>query len=212
MVATDAQIEQEESVRGWDPLVRLTHWGVALAVVLNGLITEDGSDVHVWIGYAVIAFLVLRLLWGFVGPSEARFSSFPPSLSAAFDHVYDLLAGKRELHRSHNPLGTLAVYAMWAALIVVSATGVAMSGAPFDVSRAAPVGVAYADEGYEEEHEEGEEAEAAEWVEETHELAANFLLFLAAVHVAGVSFESWRSRTNLIKSMVTGVRRRFEDP
>ncbi len=203
---------QERSVRGWDPLVRLTHWGVALAVVLNGLITDDGSDMHVWVGYAAIAFLSLRLLWGFVGPSEARFSSFPPSMSAAVDHVYDLLAGKRELHRSHNPLGTLAIYAMWAALIVVSATGVAMSGAPFNAAASAPINVAYADEGYEEaEEEQGEEGESAEWLEETHELAANFLLFLAAVHVAGVSFESWRSRTNLTRSMVTGERRKFDD-
>jgi len=210
MAAIDAQTEQQESVRGWDPLVRLTHWGVALAVVLNGLITEDGSDIHVWIGYAVIAFLALRLLWGFLGPSEVRFSSFPPSLSAALGHVYDVLSGKRELHRSHNPLGTLIIYAMWASLIVVSATGVAMSGAPFDVEASAPISTAYADEDYEEEEGE-EEGESAEWLEETHELASNFLLFLAAVHVAGVSFESWRSRTNLIKSMVTGERRRFED-
>jgi cytochrome b len=202
---------QEESARGWDPLVRLTHWGVALAVVLNGLITEDGSDIHVWIGYAAIAFVSLRLLWGFVGPSEARFSSFPPSLSAAVDHVYDILAGKKTLHRSHNPLGTLAIYAMWACLVVVTATGVAMSGAPFDTASSDPISVAHADEGYDEERaedEEDEEEETAEWLEETHELAANLLLFLSAVHVAGVSFESWRSRTNLVKSMVTGERRK----
>jgi len=31
------------------------------------------------------------------------------------------------------------------------------------------------------------------------------------VHVVGVSFETWRSRTNLIKSMVTGERRKLED-
>lgn len=210
MVATDVQAERQESVRGWDPLVRLTHWGVALAVVLNGLITEEGADIHIWIGYSAIAFLVLRLLWGFLGPREARFSSFPPSLSAAVDHVYGMLSGKRELHRSHNPLGTLIIYAMWASLVVVSATGVAMSGAPFDIEASAPISSAYADEGYEAEERE-EEGESAEWLEETHELAANLLFFLAAVHVAGVSFEAWRSRTNLIRSMVTGERRRFED-
>jgi len=208
MVAIDLQ---EESARGWDPLVRLTHWGIALAVLLNGLITDNGSEIHVWIGYAAIALLSLRLLWGLVGPTEARFSAFPPSLGAAIDHVYDILIGRKKVHRSHNPLGTLAIYAMWACLIVVSATGVAMSGAPFDAASSASVSRAYADEGHEQEHEGHEQEEAAEWLEETHEVSANLLLVLSAVHVVGVSFESWRSRTNLIKSMVTGERRKLED-
>lgn len=208
MVAIDLQ---GESARGWDPLVRLTHWGVALAVLLNGLITQDGSEIHVWIGYAGIAFLSLRFLWGLFGPMEARFSAFPPSLSAANEHVHDILTSRKRLYRSHNPLGTLAIYAMWACLVVVSATGVAMSGAPFNAASSAPISAAYADEDYEQEgeHERGEEG--AEWIEETHELSANLLLFLAAVHVVGVSFESWRSRTNLVKSMMTGERRKLED-
>ena len=63
--------------RGWDPIVRVTHWGIATAVLMNGLVTTDGSQLHVWIGYAALA---LRLLWGLIGTSEARFSAFPPVL------------------------------------------------------------------------------------------------------------------------------------
>ena len=62
----------------WDPVVRVTHWVVALSVLLNGLIIEEESQLHNWIGYAVLAMLALRVLWGIVGPEEARFSSFPP--------------------------------------------------------------------------------------------------------------------------------------
>jgi len=33
---------QNEKTDGpnWDPIVRVTHWGIALAILLNGLITE----------------------------------------------------------------------------------------------------------------------------------------------------------------------------
>lgn len=44
--------ERVSEFKTWDPLVRLTHWGIAAAVLLNGLVVEDGSLVHVWLGYA----------------------------------------------------------------------------------------------------------------------------------------------------------------
>ena len=34
-------------------MVKLTHWTVVAAILANGLITEDGSDAHVWVGYAL---------------------------------------------------------------------------------------------------------------------------------------------------------------
>jgi len=204
MVATE--VGQEESARSWDPLVRLTHWGVAAAVLLNGIVTEGGSQIHVWIGYAAFSFLVLRLLWGFVGPEEARFSAFPPSLSGAAAHLKRVMRGEHRVYRSHNPVGALMAYALWATLTVVAVTGIAMAGSPMSDARADEAGIAYAEQ--EEYGEQGEdENEAAEWLEETHEFAANLLLFLAAIHVAGVGFESATSRVNLVRGMITGERR-----
>jgi cytochrome b len=69
-----------ETASRWDRLVRITHWSVAVAVLLNGLVTTEGGQVHVWIGHAAFALLALRLIWGFVGTAEARFASFPASL------------------------------------------------------------------------------------------------------------------------------------
>lgn len=200
----------------WDLLVRITHWGVALAIVLNGLITDEGSQLHVWIGYGALSLLLLRLLWGFIGSPEARFASFPPSLSAARAHIADIVAGRHAAQRSHNPLGALMAYTMWATLAVVTATGVAMAGSPFQPAKEhehallAPAALADEDEGVdygEDDAHEGEEDEEDEVFEEIHEVAANLLLFLAALHVAGVGFESWRSKRNLAREMVTGDRR-----
>ena len=195
--------EAQVGERVWDPLVRLTHWTIAAAVLLNGLVVEEESLAHIWIGYVALALLALRLLWGIIGTEEARFSSFPPSPSAALGHVADLLAGRRRVHRSHNPLGALMVYALWGMLAVVSVTGVMLESDPF------PDAIAYASEG--ERHEREDEARehgSHELVEEIHEAAANLLLLLAALHVAGVAMESHLSGVSLVRAMVTGVRRR----
>lgn len=186
--------------RIWDPLVRLTHWSIAIAVLLNGLIVEDDSVVHIWIGYTALAMLALRLIWGLIGTDEARFSAFPPSPAAAIGHVADILAGRRRRHRSHNPLGALMVYALWATLLVVSLTGIAMQSSPFPTEDSAYYQMA------EREHDHEEEGEDV--MEEIHETAANLLLLLAALHVAGVALESRLSGDNLVRAMLTGKRHR----
>lgn len=201
------------ATRRWDPLVRITHWGIAAAVVINRLVTEGGSQIHVWIGLALAALLALRLAWGFIGPVEARFTSFPPSPRRAVEHVRDILAGRHVSHRSHNPLGALMAYALWATLAVVIASGVAMTGFPPRVhaeggERPAAVATssAPAEEGEEagEGEEGGEGGEGGEIAEEVHEIAANLLLALAALHLVGVVFETRRSGRQVVLAMIGG--------
>lgn len=192
----------------WDPIVRVTHWATALAITVNGLITEGGSTLHLWVGYSALALLVLRLLWGVIGPEEARFSSFPPSVAGAVAHVRDLAAGRPGSHRSHNPAGSLMVYALWAMLGLTTATGVFLQTEPFPVSSAA-ASLSSEGDGRSVEHhdhdERDDEDETIEFVEETHELAANLLLILAALHVAGVAVESRLSGRNLVRAMIDGA-------
>lgn len=116
--------------RAWDPIVKLTHWGVVTAVIANAIFTEEGSGWHIWVGYGLAALLALRLLWGLIGPAEARFSAFPPSPRRALAHIAEIRRGEVVRHRSHNPLGAMMVYAIWATLLVISASGIAMSGPP----------------------------------------------------------------------------------
>lgn len=181
----------------WDPIVRITHWGVAAAIVVNGLIDEGGSTLHIWIGYSALALLILRVLWGFIGPVEARFSSFPFSISGAIDHLTNILTGHHKGHRSHNPAGSIMVYALWGMLTLTAATGVILETEPFPVEHRQEVSV-------QADSHEDDENEVEEIFEETHELAANLLLILAALHVAGVVVESRLSGRNLVRAMIRG--------
>lgn len=194
-----ADTRQRSTERVWDPLVRLTHWTIALAVVLNGFLIEGDALAHIWIGYVSLGLLALRLLWGLVGTENARFSSFPISISGASRHVGGLIRGEHSAHQSHNPLGALMVYALWGMLLMVSVTGVMLESEPF------PEYVNEFSEQYESE-EEKDEASSEELIEELHEASANILLLLATLHVGGVILESRLSGRNLVRAMISGRR------
>lgn len=183
-----------------DPLVRITHWGIAAAVLINAMLTEGGALLHIWIGYAAVALLVLRLGWGVIGPDEARFRAFPPSIAASRAHLGDLLAGRWTGGGGRTPLGALMAYALWASLAFVVASGIGMGADPFpqDTDRAAARNFWHDPDTEDDE----DESEVAEVLEDAHEMAANLLIVLAAIHVAGVGLESRLAGTNLVRPML----------
>lgn len=197
----------------WDPVVRLTHWGIAVAVLGNALVNRGGSVTHVSLGWLAMALLLMRLVWGVLGPAEARFSAFPPNPVAAVRHMGQLLAGRVDHYPSHNPAGALMAYAFWAALAVVIASGLYMTGGATPMQVAADnAAVASGDWSALIKDNDGESSDEDKGLrhtaEEVHEVAANLLLFLAALHVAGVFLESRAMRRNLVKPMVLGDRRK----
>ena len=166
-----------QSVKVWDPLVRIFHWGTAFLFIANFAILEDDGAAHRYAGYLLFGLVLVRLLWGLVGTRYARFSAFWPSLKDIEEHFAGLFRRDAEPHLSHNPLGALMVYNLLATLILISVTGIMMGSDTF-------WGVA--------------------WVEEAHELLANYALACVGLHIAGVIFETRRSKINLAKAMVTG--------
>lgn len=226
-MSAEAMLPAAPRRRRWDPIVKLTHWSIALAVLANAVVTEEGSDAHVWVGYALAAMLALRLAWGLIGPPEARFAAFPPSPGRALAHLRDIAARRHPAHRSHNPLGALMVYAIWGCLAVIIGTGIGMAGLPggggadrvtaiapgyilpgeAEDDRRSELTVSRADDGDEEGGEGGEGGEKEEGLlGEIHEVAANLLYALILLHLAGVLFESRRSGGRLVAAMLPGQR------
>ena len=191
----------------WDPVVRLAHWGIAVAVLFNALVTEGGSLTHVSLGWLGMALLLLRLIWGVLGPSEARFSAFPPNPAAAIRHLGALVRGRPREHRSHNPAGALMAYGLWATLAVIIATGLVMIGGATPMQVASDK-AAVASGDWSALIKEGDVSDDAtslrHTAEEIHEVAANLILLLAVLHVAGVFVEARALRRNLLAPMLLG--------
>ena len=99
------------TLRIWDLPTRLFHWGLALGVAGSIISIKTGhTDWHFRFGYLILTLLLFRLVWGFAGPRYARFSSFPPSLAAAWAYV----RGRTANTPGHSPLAALSVYALLA--------------------------------------------------------------------------------------------------
>jgi len=167
----------ERYVRVWDPLVRLFHWTLVVAFATAWATGDELQRPHELAGYLVVALLVARVLWGFIGETHARFADFVRRPAEVARYLVDELRGRAARHLGHNPAGGAMVIAMLLTLGVTVGTGILMST--------------------------GAQG-GGEWLEEVHEFAAGLALFLVVLHVAGVIWSSVLHRENLVKAMVTG--------
>lgn len=174
--ATDATGE----VRVWDPLVRVLHWSLVVAVALAWLTAEEHERAHAMIGYAVLGIVAVRTLWGFIGTQHARFADFVRPPRAVLAYARAIVTGTAPRFLGHNPIGGWMILALLFALVVTAGTGWLAQAA------AGP---------------------RAHLFEEAHEAAANALLVLIGVHIVGVLAESVRAGENLVRAMITGRKR-----
>ena len=70
-----------ETVKVWDPLVRLFHWSLVASFTVAWITGDEWKSLHIWAGYAAAALIAFRLVWGLAGPRYARFSQFLRSRS-----------------------------------------------------------------------------------------------------------------------------------
>ena len=163
----------------WDRFVRVFHWSLVLLIAAAWL-TTDAKAVHHWIGYAVLALVAARLVWGVIGSPHARFADFVRGPAQVLAYLRDLIHRHERRYLGHNPAGGAMIVALLAAILVTCVSGWLMLTDRFWGS---------------------------ETLEEVHEIAANTILVLVACHVSGVIWESLRHRENLVRAMFTGRKR-----
>ncbi len=205
--------ESAQSIRVWDPFVRLFHWTLVVAFIVAYLTEDDPFWLHVTAGFVVAGLVAARIVWGFIGPQHARFSDFIYGPSAVVGYLKGLATGTSKRYLGHSPAGGAMVVALLFALAGTTGTGAYMyfTGA---TDETLAEGAALADDiGEADEHRassgtEGERHEGAEdALEEVHEFFANLALFLVILHLGGVATASFAHRENLSRSMVTGLKR-----
>jgi cytochrome b len=178
------------ATRVWDLPTRLFHWALAFCVaclLITGFLGGNAMPWHFRFGYCVLTLLLFRIVWGFVGGTWSRFSSF----IYAPKHVINYLKGRREpLHEvGHNPLGGLSVLAMLAFLLVQVTTGLISDD---EISAAGPL--------------------TRFVTNATVQQASNYhinigkviLILLVVTHLLAIVFYLVKKRENLIKPMLHG--------
>lgn len=174
------------SVAVWDGPVRIVHWLIALLVPFSWWTAEEEMlDWHYRSGLLILGLVVFRLVWGLIGSSTARFSSFVRGPRP----IIDYLRGRREFVPGHNPLGALSVLALL--FMLALQVGLGLFAADEDGLLSGPLS-ALIDE------------EAVEAVTELHETSFEVLKWLIVLHIAAVFFYLLVRRKNLIGPMVSG--------
>jgi len=177
-------------VRVWDLPTRLFHWALMLLIVglaVSGHLGEEALSWHARMGYAVLALLLFRIVWGFIGGRWSRFRAFAFSPRDIFEHlrgngVPDRLVG-------HNPLGAASIFTMLLLLLAQVGTGlvaddeVAFTG-PLNRFVASAKGLAAT----------AYHKQVGQWA----------LLALIVLHVAAVGFYLVRKKDNLVRPMIVG--------
>jgi cytochrome b len=180
----------------WDRFVRLFHWSlagcIAATLVTGFLLDATWIQWHLAAGILAVMLVMARIVWGFTGTAYSRFLQFVPRPREIADHLKHGAAKAR--HIGHNPLGGIMVLALLAAVLALGITGTALLGSSL---KTGPLAFALP-------------ATQGEFWSEIHEALAFLILVLVALHIAGVLFESHRSRENLARAMVTGSKERRE--
>ena len=160
------------------------------------------------------AIVVLRVVWGFVGPRHARFSDFVCGPIAALAYFLELLYGRARRYVGHSPAGGAMVIALLVCLAATVATGLIAYGEEGKGPLAVVMVTDANANGIEAGHRalagmRGEEAEST--VRELHDLLANITVALVAAHIFGVLVASFVHKENLVFAMITGRKRSAGD-
>lgn len=165
----------------YDLPTRFFHWIFAflfLAAFIIAQTIDDDSPLfayHMLAGITMVFILMLRLIWGFIGTTYARFSSFKLNPGELFRYFKDSVIAKTKRYMSHNPASSYAAVIMFIAAIGLGFTGVMMT--------------------------RGSEVHL---YEEIHEVLANIFLITVILHLVGIALHQIKHKDSLWTSMLDG--------
>lgn len=182
---------ERRTVAVWDLPTRLFHWLLVGLMAVSVVTVEIGGNamrVHAWSGFTILALVLFRLAWGFVGSTPSRFKTFLVGPRRVIAYALALSRPDPPHHLTHNPLGGWSVVAMLGAVLLQAATGLFASD---DIMTQGPLN-RHVSSG------------VGHLLTDLHEFNADVILALVAVHVAAVIFHLVYKRDNLITPMITG--------
>lgn len=173
----------------WDLPVRFFHWALVLLIGFSWLSGEmDWMEWHLYSGYAVLALILFRIVWGFAGSTHARFSDFLYGPSAVIRYIRTLPSRTAAKFAGHNPLGGISVVLILICVLVQTGTGLFSND---DILTEGPLFKHVT-------------KELSDWLTTIHKYNINVLLALIAVHVGAVLYYLFYKKENLIKPMFNG--------
>jgi cytochrome b len=194
--ATSAGIAADETVvvQVWDWPVRLFHWSIvvlAAAAVITAKLGGNAMAWHMRAGFAVLALVLFRVIWGWVGTRHARFANFLRGPGPVIAYLRSTAKGQHPVSVGHNPLGGWSVVALLAVLLIQAATGLFSND---DIATDGPL-VKFITK------------DLSDTFTSIHHLNVRALGGLIGLHVAAVAFHLLVVKENLVRPMLHGKKR-----
>ena len=177
----------------WDIPTRIFHWLIVALVALSFVSSKIGGNAmqyHEWIGVTIIALLVFRVFWGFLGSRPSRFTDFVKSPAAVWRYAKGMVKGNSKTYLGHNPLGGWSVIAMLLVLMLQACLGLFAND---DIITEGPLYLWVS-------------KETSDWLTKVHRLNQYVLMGLISIHLFAVAFHYFVKRENLLKPMITGIK------
>jgi cytochrome b len=179
-------------MRIWDLPIRLFHWTLVVLILASWLTERmNWMRLHVWSGLAILALLLFRIVWGFIGSDSARFAGFLQSPVEAIRHLLHLHRREPDTETGHNAAGGWMVIVMLALLLVQVGTGL---GANDDVLTEGPLAPMAG-------------KERSDWLTHIHGVNFTLIEIVVALHVLAIIAYRVLKGHNLLMPMITGKKR-----
>ena len=183
-----------ESVRIWDLPTRLFHWALVVLIAMQYATGEFhllDMRWHFWFGYATLALIAFRVLWGLFGSQTSRFAGFVRAPRVVLAYVKEQFSTNPQHSIGHNPLGGWSVLILLTCIAVQIATGLFASD---DIDTDGPLVDLVS-------------RRTVKLMTRWHDWNQNLLLLLIALHVIAVLMHLLLRRDDLIVPMITGRKR-----
>ncbi|WP_233872943.1 cytochrome b/b6 domain-containing protein [Paraburkholderia adhaesiva] len=183
---------RDRPVRVWDFPTRLFHW-LTVALVAGAWATErlNWLNLHVRLGETLLALVLFRLMWGWVGSETARFRSFVASPAAALRHLRHLLRREPDVQVGHNPAGGWSVLLLLTLLLAETLSGLYLYN---DIADEGPLS-------------EIVPAPIANAISAIHTYGWYVLLGAVVLHLCAIATYAIAKGHNLLLPMITGLKR-----
>lgn len=180
----------------WDFWVRFGHWLITLGVIFQQISGDELEliDAHATVGILLSGWVIFRLVWGFIGPKYARFSSFPLTSPKQVMHSLQRVITKQtEQTPGHTTVGGLAVYLM---LILIGLTALSGMASSDDILFAGPL-------------EPFLSSALVDLASQAHPILSKLVLIIVIAHVSAVFWHQCVMKEPLIQGMFHGLKPGF---
>lgn len=180
----------------WSFLGRSSHWilvfsffGCYISSFYENLLT-----LHVSIGVIVFGMLLMKIVWGIIGPKYARWSDFKFAFKDLKHYFVEKIRYRyREIRPGHNPASSWFAFLVTWFGIFCCISGFLLYGIQEGNGLFSFLNDNYVEESY-----------VFDYI---HIILVYLLLLMITAHISGVLIEQFYHKTNMVMAMVSGYKR-----